>query len=133
MVELIAERPRDQPCRFRISLRQRSASSTVTTLRSRQTGQCTIVSPSMLMPGERPSQHGHSSNPSTTFSGPSSLNVSTTLCSLMVILLCPLPLLRQGVCFGCALIAHHFSGATPSLRTEGLRRDLDASARNLQA
>src|SRR5229473_3376471 len=87
----------------------------------------------MLMPGERPSQHGHSSNPSTTFSGPSSLNVSTTLCSLMVILLCPLPLLRQGVCFGCALIAHHFSGATPSLRTEGLRRDLDAGARNLQA
>src|SRR5229473_44224 len=73
----------------------------------------------MLMPGERPSQHGHSSNPSTTFSGPSSLNVSTTLCSLMVILLCPLPLLRQGVCFGCALIAHHFSGATPSPKLRG--------------
>jgi hypothetical protein len=46
---------------------------------------------------------------------PSSLNVSTTSRSLMVVLLCPLPLLRQGVCFGCAPIAHRFSGATPSL------------------
>src|SRR5229473_2742494 len=87
----------------------------------------------MLMPGERPSQHGHSSNPSTTFSGPSSLNVSTTLCSLMVILLCPLPLLRQGVFSCCAPIAHHFSGATPSPKTQGLHRDPDAGARNLQS
>src|SRR5208283_1314978 len=49
------------------------------------------------MPGDRPSQHGHSSDPSTTFSGPSFLNVSTSLRSVMVILLRPPPRLRQGV------------------------------------
>src|SRR5260370_33950384 len=86
----------------------------------------------MLLPGERPSPHGHSSNPSTTFSGPTSLNVSTTLRSLMVILLRPLPLLRHGVGFRSAPIAHHFSGATPSPQTPGLHRDPDAGAPNLR-
>src|SRR5208283_2917694 len=68
--------------------------------------------------GARPSQHGHSSDPSTTFSGPSSLNLSTRLRSVMVILLRPPPLVRQGAPLLTNKTLKHLSPAAASPITE---------------